>query len=875
MKYYEQGQNEIPVSLIGKTASISNRGDMSDFISNGLKQYIKFDHSFILRYDKIKRTFRTYIYRVEEGKLNNPDLKKLLYTEYPVGENSFPVNNKPQLQDVDLCLSDGDRWIAAMHKAGIKEFVFLNLIVGNERIGFLVLMSEQRNTFSRKTLDLLQKVSHAMSVATFKIFVNEDGDRKEEDEKNLLLSLSNEIEALKTREGLFRVVNEKIKRLLNIKDFGFSSIDECGKTFKAFVMDIGEEIRSHPDYQKTIDSSFDVSDPLFTEVMDSKDPVIYIVDELAKRPNMPPYVDFWIKSGIRKVIIIPLRAGGNAIGTAIFIPDSDTEIDVKSTLLKGICAQLAVAISNILANEKIKEREKEKTRLLEFSNAMASVRDKQVLAKILKQQLMELFGIEDYVIHALSRDKKTHRPVLFDPDADFAQHPDFQKLIHTDTSVEDGVFNKILASEEIVAFNANEWINSPDPPTYSNAAKAIDLQRMGGISIRLGNEAVAVMNFRMEGIDNFAIKRPLFKSICSQLAIAISNIMANDKINRQLIEIENYKQQLEEEKIYLKEEIETTHNYSEIIGGSPEIKKVIHLVSKVAGSDTTVLLSGETGTGKELIARAVHKASPRRDKLMIKVNCAALPASLIESELFGHERGSFTGAFERRVGKFELANKSTLFLDEIGEMPLELQVKLLRALQEKEIERVGGTTTIKTDVRVIAATNRNLEKMMEEGKFRSDLYYRLNIFPIQIPPLRKRPEDIQLLTSHFIMRYSKKEGKKITNISSRVLNELKNYSWPGNIRELEHWVERSVLLAPGNTIKDAQLPIRNSKPETDEKDFKIQTIYENEKEYILKVLNHVNGKVSGEGGAADLLGVPPSTLNSRIKKLGIRREHHG
>ncbi len=301
------------------------------------------------------------------------------------------------------------------------------------------------------------------------------------------------------------------------------------------------------------------------------------------------------------------------------------------------------------------------------------------------------------------------------------------------------------------------------------------------------------------------------------------------------------------------------------------------MVTQVAYSDSTVLLLGETGTGKELIARAIHNSSTRKNKLMIKVNCAALPINLIESELFGHERGSFTGAIERRIGKFELANNGTLFLDEIGEMPLDLQVKLLRALQEKEIERVGGKTTIKTDVRIIAATNRDLEKLMEEGKFRSDLYYRLNIFPIKLPPLRDRREDISSLTSYFIVRYSKKAGKKINTISTKALQELIQYYWPGNIRELEHLIERSVLLATGDTIKEIHLPQqkRNLTGALDKEDLTIKTIYENEKEHILKILKHVNGKIGGVGGAAELLGVPTSTLNSRIKRLGIKKEHFG
>jgi formate hydrogenlyase transcriptional activator len=333
--------------------------------------------------------------------------------------------------------------------------------------------------------------------------------------------------------------------------------------------------------------------------------------------------------------------------------------------------------------------------------------------------------------------------------------------------------------------------------------------------------------------------------------------------------------QLEEENQYLQQEIKTAYNYTDIVGGSTEIQKVFHLVSRVAGTDSTVLILGETGTGKELIARAIHNTSPRKDKIMVKVNCATLPANLVESELFGHERGAFTGATDRRIGKFELANKGTLFLDEVGELPLDLQVKLLRALQEREIERVGGRNTITVDVRIIAATNRNLQEEVKQGRFRSDLFYRLNIFPVTLPPLRQRREDIPLLAAHFVGRYSHKFSKDIRNISYKALQDLLNYSWPGNIRELEHLIERSILLTAGTTIKQIDLPSKEDRAEWEVTmtDFHMKTIDENERDHILAVLKKCKGKISGGGGAADILGVPSTTLNSKIKRLGITREH--
>ena len=332
---------------------------------------------------------------------------------------------------------------------------------------------------------------------------------------------------------------------------------------------------------------------------------------------------------------------------------------------------------------------------------------------------------------------------------------------------------------------------------------------------------------------------------------------------------------LTNESACLKDEIGIIPRFSEIIGNSPEVRETLRLVTKVASTTSTVLVLGETGTGKELIARAIHDNSARKGKTMIKVNCATLPVNLIESELFGHERGSFTGAFERRIGKFELAHNGTLFLDEIGEMPLELQVKLLRVLQEKEIERIGSKSTIKVDVRIIAATNRDLEKEVEEGRFRADLYYRLNIFPIHLPTLRNRRDDIPALVTSFVQKLATKTGIKITSVSRNALQQLMNYNWPGNVRELEHVIERSMLLADDQILEQVYLPAKKKSIEkqTAQADFTIKTIEENEREHILNTLKYCKGRISGNYGAAEFLGIPPSTLSSKIKRFGIGRGH--
>ncbi|WP_125723577.1 sigma 54-interacting response regulator [Flavobacterium ustbae] len=309
-----------------------------------------------------------------------------------------------------------------------------------------------------------------------------------------------------------------------------------------------------------------------------------------------------------------------------------------------------------------------------------------------------------------------------------------------------------------------------------------------------------------------------------------------------------------------------------IIGNSSQMSAVFNYIRKVSPSDTSVLVLGESGTGKEKIAQSIHALSPRKDKPLVIINCGAIPENLAESLLFGHEKGAFTGALDRRIGKFEMADGGTIFLDEIGEMSLELQVKLLRVLQEREIERVGGTSSMKIDVRIIAATNKNLEEEVAAGRFRMDLYYRLHVFPIMVPPLKKRKEDIPDLANHFIAVYSEKMGRKAPVLSDFALQQIMNYNWPGNIRELEHVIQRAILLTDGNTIKEIELSMSSKMhPEQPSESFSIKTILENERDYILYILKKCNGKISGAGGAAEILDIHPSTLNSKIKKLEIKK----
>jgi len=359
-----------------------------------------------------------------------------------------------------------------------------------------------------------------------------------------------------------------------------------------------------------------------------------------------------------------------------------------------------------------------------------------------------------------------------------------------------------------------------------------------------------------------------FKDISKRKQAEEALKKANTNLEQALKEVEKLKAQLEEENKYLQQELKLTHNFEEIISQSKVFKKVLAQIEQVASTDASVLILGESGTGKELIARAVHNHSLRKDRTLVKVNCAALPATLIESELFGHEKGAFTGALALKIGRFELADRGTIFLDEIGEMPVELQTKLLRVLQEGEFERLGNPKTRTVDVRVIAATNKNLEKAIAEGTFREDLYYRLNVFPLHMPPLRDRKEDIPLLVQHFCLKFGSKFGKQIGAVPGKVMDALMNYHWPGNVRELENVIERAVIISKGTRLNlGDSLPKAMGVPQSE----KITTLAESEKDQILKTLESTNWRVSGDKGAARLLGMKRTTLEARMKKLNIQR----
>lgn len=361
-----------------------------------------------------------------------------------------------------------------------------------------------------------------------------------------------------------------------------------------------------------------------------------------------------------------------------------------------------------------------------------------------------------------------------------------------------------------------------------------------------------------------SIDAEMLLQIARQIGVAIDNVQAFQQFS-------DLTSKLTEEKRYLEEELRTEYGFEEIVGKSPGLRRVLKQVETVAPTDATTLILGDTGTGKELIARAIHHLSNRRDRTFVKLNCSAIPLGLLESELFGHEKGAFTGAIAQKMGRLELAHMGTLFLDEIGDLPLELQPKILRALQEKEIERLGGRRTIPVDVRLIAATNRDLGKMIKEGQFRSDLYYRLNVFPIKIPSLQQRRSDIPLLVDYFVAKHARRMNKPINTIPHDVMEALAKWQWPGNVRELENFIERAVILTQGNTLRAPLAELEVIDEPAQSHDVSLEAT---EREHILRVLREANGMIGGPGGAAEKLGLKRTTLNSKLKKLNIGRKDY-
>ncbi|MBI5441081.1 MAG: sigma 54-interacting transcriptional regulator [Deltaproteobacteria bacterium] len=485
-------------------------------------------------------------------------------------------------------------------------------------------------------------------------------------------------------------------------------------------------------------------------------------------------------------------------------------------------------------------------------------------------RLGTLLKADRCAFHRIARDKglvRIDQAYIWWPNEDDAQVARFHAWVTDPKFLEKfAYFFRKWTRGEIVQFHRLEEL-----PREAKALKDVygsfGVKSALAIPISVGRETVgALVLSTVHAHRTWAADLiPRLRLFGEVIANALMRKRNEEALRSALAEVQQLKERLEADYAYLTEELQQEHEFGEIVGKSEVLRGILRKVKQVAPTNATVLIQGETGTGKGLVARAIHNASRRKDRPLMQVNCATLTATLIESELFGHEKGAFTGAAARRAGRFELADGTTLFLDEIGELPLDLQAKLLRVLQDGEFERVGGSTTIRTDVRVIAATNRDLEKEVEAGRFRSDLWYRLSVFPIFVPPLRERVEDIPLFVSWFVEKYAKQTGRRVGRLSRATLRELESYSWPGNVRELENLVERALITSTGEELH-IEVPGRRSTPAKAG-----MTLADAERQHILSALKEAHWRIEGPRGAASRLGLKPSTLRSRIQKLEIRR----
>jgi formate hydrogenlyase transcriptional activator len=494
--------------------------------------------------------------------------------------------------------------------------------------------------------------------------------------------------------------------------------------------------------------------------------------------------------------------------------------------------------------------------LLAVAEAIVSHRDLQALFHDLTGRLQQVVRF-NYLILVLhdAANNTMRRHILETSDSSALQAP-------TGRRVEEGPAGWVWQTQQplIISNMAEEtrW------PRFQEDVKQ-RINSLCDLPLTTARRRLGVLAFGSKQIATYDTADVDFlQLVANQVAVAVENALAFD-------EIAALKDKLHQEKLYLEEEVRTEHDFGEIVGESATLRHVLKQVEAVAPTDSTVLILGETGTGKELIARALHDLSPRRERTFVKLNCAAIPTGLLESELFGHEKGAFTGAITQKIGRFELADKGTLFLDEVGDIPTELQPKLLRALQEQQFERLGSTRTIQVDVRLVAATNRDLAQMAADGRFRNDLYYRLNVFPIVSPPLRERREDIPMLARHFTQRFAMRMGRPIETIPAPVMDALVRYSWPGNIREMQNVIERAVILSSGPALHIPPGDLTPTAAPADMPPGAAVTLVDAERDHIVRALRAAHWVLRGPNGAAARLGMKRSTLQWKMKKLGISR----
>jgi formate hydrogenlyase transcriptional activator len=597
-------------------------------------------------------------------------------------------------------------------------------------------------------------------------------------------------------------------------------------------------------------------------VIETQQPVL--VADTAAETRWPRLMTELRQRGVASFCSLPLTTARRRLGTLAFGRHEDTACTATNVAFLAEVAKLvAVAVENVLNfdDSQVIQRELSAERdhlrlLLEVTNALVSNLDLPDLIGAVSSSLQGAIPHEFTALDLFEDGQLVNRAAAF-------KSKDGNPYVGKRLSIEGSPSGRALSSRRTQVFGEDELLTRF--PEVTEAIREEGVRSLCCVPLVVGDRVLGSLNVGSLEPDAFTASAVVWiEQVARQVALAVANALAF----RTIAEL---KDKLAEERLYLESEIRTEHPFEEIVGDGPALRRALQQVEVVAPTDSTVLLLGETGTGKELIARAIHDRSNRRERTFVKINCAAIPSGLLESELFGHERGAFTGAIAQKIGRFQVADGGTLFLDEVGEIPLELQPKLLRVLQEQEFERIGGTRTIKVNVRLIAATNRDLARMVEEQRFRDDLYYRLNVFPIQVPPLRERPEDIPPLVRYFVHRLARPMNRHVETIPSETMEALRRYRWPGNVRELANLIERAMILSPGRTLEVPLDVLERRRPTALASQNSGATTRGVEVSQILRALEDAHWVIAGPRGAAARLGMKRTTLQSMMKRLGIAK----
>jgi len=661
-----------------------------------------------------------------------------------------------------------------------------------------------------------------------------------------LLELSRAIASHRDLTKLFHDLACRLQALFKFRSMAVMFHDQGRNVMRCHFLETCIPAKWRPPTEAPIEGS------VAGWVWQHQEPVV--LHDISLEEDRFPFAKTIVNHPIKAICSFPLTTANQRLGVLNFWSDEAGVYDEIDTEFTGLLAgQIAVAIEAQCYQQKLARERDRWQLLLEINHTLVSNLNLRELVSAISSCLRRVLP-HDVTGLAL------YDPAIKKLRATAMDFPDHEDVFIEDDIIElEGTLSGRAFTTRLPVMSNNTDLSS-DPFARRTGLKSgckiplISHDRVLGI---LGVGRLSEDAFSEEDVD-------LLTAVGEQVAVAVENALAYRKIDE-------LKNKLQEEKLYLQEEIRSEYNFEEIIGTSPALKRALEDVETVAPTDSTVLIFGETGTGKELIARALHNLSSRSEHPLVKVNCAAIPTGLLESEMFGHERGAFTGAVEQRKGRFELAHRGTIFLDEVEEIPLELQPKLLRVLQEQEFERLGSGKTISVDVRVIAATNADLAQMVAEKKFRSDLYYRLNVFPITLPALRERAQDISLLIHFFAHRFAQQMKKPIKTIPADTIARLTVYSWPGNIRELQNLTERAVILSRGSVLEVPLGELRKPTNDLMVNQAVAVTLEAVEREHIMKVLREAGWVIGGNAGAAARLGLNRTTLNNRMRKLGITR----